>query len=888
MNSNFTRRRFLKTVVVSAGAVGAGGLIGCGSESSDHNGGVSFSSVDGGIVFPQSVASGDPKAGSIILWTRLGTSSSSDQSVTVQVASDSSFSGIVAQTSLTSSSSSDHCLKVKVTDLNTATTYYYRFITSDTSSRTGRFKTAAKGNVDTPVKFGFISCQDYVNGYYNTLLKFLEQDQLDSVDFIVHLGDYIYETTGDPSFQANVRPITFTDQDGALPLPNATSTTHYAAQSLSNYRQLYKTYRGDSILQQVHEKFAFINIWDDHEFSDDSWQDNATYTDGKSDEQNTTRKENSEQAFFEYTPIDIVPNTGSPEASGQISVDREDLYQSIISRQFRFGSNLNLMMTDFRTFRPDHLIAEDAFPGSVVVNEAGLGGTLLTLVSLSSIAYCDPTAPDPLGNSNDGLVAAYQAVAAITDPATQAATLTATTHSVAPGLGLPQYIDIHDIAGDTNTTVMINQVATPVPIAAYLGFLNSFLPSAYAAELGIAPTDQSIVDRVAAIIGDGTSSVLIDTTTINAFLSVAGVINNLNPNFTTTGFPTLSDPVNAAANPASPTNINGYTVSDSALEYGISYSFLGKQDLFAANGIGARYNVVKNTYDLYTAYLSAVAGNTSYDNAWGDAQQTSILINLTVSNATWNVLGSSTSFTSMVLDASTDSCTGQDSALRQTLDGNMLSDAMPNAKFYLNVDQWDGFPFRRTVLMDDPTGAIGANNLKTLKGADTIIISGDIHATFATDHGANTDGNRAIEFTTPAVSSGNFGSFVTGAVATIVDAATGDDGVDAVDIGTAAALTASLTAFMKEGNANINYNNNAVNGVATVSVTSTTLTTTFHHIATGVMPGSVAAQDPTSDFFNNLVTSHYDDPTALTWTTREFQVTKTDGKNGVLTDTTTT
>ncbi len=884
MNSNFTRRRFLKTVVVSAGAVGAGGLAGCGSDSSDHGSSISFSSVDEGTIFPQSVASGDPKANSIILWTRLETSSS-DQSVIVQVANDSSFSSIIAQTSLTSSSTSDHCIKVKVTDLQNATTYYYRFITSDTSSRTGRFKTAAKGNVDTPVKFGFVSCQDYVNGYYNTLLKFLEQDQLDSVDFIVHLGDYIYETTGDPSFQANVRPITFTDQDGALPLPSATATTHFAAQSLSNYRQLYKTYKGDSILQQVHEKFAFINIWDDHEFSDDSWQDNATYTDGKANEQNTTRKENSEQAFFEYTPIDIVPNTGGPEASGQISVDRNDLYQSIISRQFRFGSNLNLMMSDFRTFRPDHLIAEDAFPGSVVVNEAGLGGTLLTLVSLNSIAFCDPTAPNPGGNSNDALVAAFQGVAGITDPATQAATLTATTHAVAPGLGLPQYIDIHDIAGSITTTVMINQTATPVPIAAYLGFLSAFLPNAYAAELGIAPTDQSIVDRVAAIIGDGTTSVLIDTTTINAFLALAGVVNNLNPNFTTTGFPTLSDPVNAATNPASPTNINGFTISDEALKYGISYSFLGKQSLFAANGIGARYNVVKNTYDLYTAYLSAVVGNTSYDNAWGDAQQTNILINLSISNATWNVLGSSTSFTSMVLDASTDSCTGQDSILRQTLDTNMLSSALPKAKVYLNVDQWDGFPFRRTVLMDDPTGAIASNGLKTLKGADTIIISGDIHASFATDHGANTNGNRAIEFTTPAVSSGNFGSFVTGAIATVVDT---DDVIGLDDITTGATLSAGLTTFIKEGNSSINYNNNAVNGVATVSVTSTTLTTTFHHVATGVLPGGVAKQDPTSDFFNSLVTSHYDDPTALTWTTREFQVTKTDGKNGELIDVTPT
>ncbi|OUR92500.1 hypothetical protein A9Q81_16235 [Gammaproteobacteria bacterium 42_54_T18] len=864
MNSNFTRRRFLKTVVVSAGAVGASSLVGCGSENAGHSdsGGVSFSSVDEGAIFPQSVASGDPKSGSIILWTRLGTNSTSDQTVTVEVAADSSFSSIVAQTSLTSSSSSDHCLKVKVTDLNSATTYYYRFITSDTSSRTGRFKTAAKGNVDTPVKFGFISCQDYINGYYNTLLKFLEQDQLDSVDFIVHLGDYIYETTGDPSFQANVRPITFTDQDGALPLPNVTTPTHYAAQSLSNYRQLYKTVKGDSILQQVHEKFAFINIWDDHEFSDDSWQDNATYTDGVADEQNTTRKENSEQAFFEYTPIDIVPNTGGPEASGQISVDADNLYQSIISRQFRFGSNLNLMMSDFRTFRPDHVIPEDSYPGKVIIPELELGYTLISSFFAGALTACSA---DPATDAAADFI--YDTVATLVGPITVNPAFDPTNP-----FALIDPVDIQSMVHDTlgpalNGSLVLQYVDIDDPTyAAYKAVMQGVVSQQYLAA-GVAAAD--VAAKVALRI---TGRMAVDF---------------------------INGTVVAAGNPVP-------LLADATFEYGMTYAQLGRDtsSVVSSNGIGSRYNVVKDTYDIYTLYLSTVAPvlhplstdpdyiDPNYDNAWGDAQQTSILINMSVSNATWNVLGSSTSFTSMVLDAKTNACTGVGSQLRQVLDGAGLGAAFPQAQIYLNVDQWDGFPIRRRILMDDPTGAIAANGLKTLKGADTIIISGDIHATFATDHGANASGNRAIEFTTPGVSSGNFATFVTGAVASIVDAATANDGVDAGDLAISESLTTNLTTFIEEGNPLITHNNNAVNGVAIVDVTSTTLTTTFHHLATGITPGVFAAQNPASDFYTNLVTSYYDssataynaDQTALAWTSKSFSVTKVDGKNGALTE----
>ena len=47
-----------------------------------------------------------------------------------------------------------------------------------------------------------------------------------------------------------------------------------------------------------------IAIWDDHEFSDDSHGDVATYEDGQSDETEPDRRAAADQAWFEFMPVD--------------------------------------------------------------------------------------------------------------------------------------------------------------------------------------------------------------------------------------------------------------------------------------------------------------------------------------------------------------------------------------------------------------------------------------------------------------------------------------------------------------------------------------------------------------------------------------------------------
>jgi alkaline phosphatase D len=375
LSQKLHRRTILKSIV----AVAATTAFGCSDEVTTAQ-----QAAASRKFFPQSVASGDPRPDSVVLWTRAVDDAHGhapgDTVVTLEVSKEEGFGALVLKLDgLRALATHDNALKVKVTNLEPRTTYYYRFIFEHDGERyispVGRTKTAPAAGDDVPVKFVFASCQDYVGRYFNSWSRLLQLDE--EVDFIVFLGDYIYETTGDPAFQnANtLRDVTFSDPAGAITQKNGIFQ-YLAASSLSNYRDVYKNLRADPVFQQVHERYPFIVMWDDHEFSDDCWQSNATYEDGRRLEKQDERKVNAEQAFFEYIPLDVTGTAGE----GAIDVDSEPKFpNSKIYRDFEFGKNLKLIVTDYRTYRPDHLIPEDAYPGKVEMDKNVLAGTIAGL-----------------------------------------------------------------------------------------------------------------------------------------------------------------------------------------------------------------------------------------------------------------------------------------------------------------------------------------------------------------------------------------------------------------------------------------------------------------------------------------------------------------------------
>lgn len=442
------RRNFLKLSVAAAGALLPGA---CYRDALDP---AVLSEEESAKYFPQSVASGDPRPDSVVLWVRAFDPEQPDEvsELELVLALNEDLTEQVALSSdsqiLVTSAETDHCLMVRIGGLEPATTYYYRFryrqLTGIAESRIGRTRTAPKLDATEPVRFAVMSCQDYVGKYFHVARHVAEAD----VDFVLHLGDYVYETTGDPSFQSESgeRSVTFSAPEEALELSRGESS-FLAARSLSNYRDLYKTYRSDPDLQALHERHPIIAIWDDHEFSDDSHGDVATYRDGTVDESSPARRAAADQAWSEYMPVDYTPRADkSATVATKLDQDAEFPENFAVYRSFVFGQHLELVLTDLRRFRPDHLVPEDAPPGAVFLT-AEEAAELLEEVPEDLVPYVDLESfadgaylqvlqdnAEALGITAESLTGSYSAVWINGALATLSAS------------GLPEPIDLEDTA----------------------------------------------------------------------------------------------------------------------------------------------------------------------------------------------------------------------------------------------------------------------------------------------------------------------------------------------------------------------------------------------------------------------------------------------------------
>lgn len=390
------RRDFLKlagTFFVSASMPGV--LTSC-----IHGGGNAASHV-----FRQGVASGDPRSTSVVLWTRVEPKHMLLTSffVTAEVALDEDFTTLVLQETLEVTTASDYTLRVIVEGLQPDTFYFYRFfVDSDTVSPTGRTLTAPSISDTKPIHFAFVCCQDRIHGFYNAYRRLINDDLAAPADkqirFILHLGDFIYETRNDPlqiPLDESLNPISegLIDQHGQPrdipPFPGGGETTSRIkyANTLDDYRHLYKNYLLDPDLQAARARWPFICVWDDHEFSDDCWQTEANYNDtgegSGTDEPSQRRKVAANQAWFEYTPVNFINQEGvdadlqhakefefvDVNETANVTIDEENFVNNAdnvaainsitIYRSFHFGQWMELVLTDNRSYRSDHPIPED-------------------------------------------------------------------------------------------------------------------------------------------------------------------------------------------------------------------------------------------------------------------------------------------------------------------------------------------------------------------------------------------------------------------------------------------------------------------------------------------------------------------------------------------------
>lgn len=305
-SSSVSRRRFLQSA--TAGAVGVPvALSGCMN--------VRDQAVSAPVwAFGHGVASGDPLADGVIIWTRVTPDHDSNPGTEVfwVMATDAALTQMVASGSAVAEASRDYTVKTDVSGLQPATTYYYRFHLADgTQSPLGQTRTLPQGEVER-VSMAVCSCSNYPAGLFNAYRDMAYSD----AEVVLHLGDYIYE------YGSNEYPRA--DAQGRRPEPLQEILT------LADYRRRYAQYRQDEDLQRVHALKPFICIWDDHEIANDTWAGGAENHDDATEGDYFARRDAAVQAYHEWLPI----------RSGR---DRLKIYRS-----FDFGNLLSLHMLETR------------------------------------------------------------------------------------------------------------------------------------------------------------------------------------------------------------------------------------------------------------------------------------------------------------------------------------------------------------------------------------------------------------------------------------------------------------------------------------------------------------------------------------------------------------
>jgi alkaline phosphatase D len=209
--------------------------------------------------FHHGVASGDPLTDRVILWTRVTTA---EESVPVrwQVARDAALTDVVAEGTASARAENDHTVHVDACGLERGTTYHYRFTVAGAASPSGRTKTLAADG--SRLRFAFCSCAKYNAGFFNAYAAIADHDEL---DFLLHLGDYIYEASNTPP----------KSQTPGADIGRAFDPLG-ECRTLDDYRRRYAQYRRDPDVQRLHERLPMIATLDDHELADGAWAGGST------------------------------------------------------------------------------------------------------------------------------------------------------------------------------------------------------------------------------------------------------------------------------------------------------------------------------------------------------------------------------------------------------------------------------------------------------------------------------------------------------------------------------------------------------------------------------------------------------------------------------------
>jgi alkaline phosphatase D len=332
--------------------------------------------------YPQGVASADPHPDSVIVWTRRPpVSDSVPKELTVEIAEDSTFRKIVAVSKARLSAESDWTCRILAAGLKPGHEYWYRFTDEHGfGSRVGRTLTAPAERDGRAVSFAFVSCQNMQQGAANAYRRMIWEDEQKSagerLSFVLHLGDFVYEVVWYPEdrpqgyYSRRLRDIVRYERGEKI-------RDFHVPTTVEDYRALYRAYLLDPDLQDARARWPFVCMWDNHEFSWKGWQSQQNFAGVRPAQ---TRKVAANQAWFEYQPARVtkpgnalVDRYEAPAVSNAAiqAFDENGLglepgnLQAINSlklfRSFRYGRNVDLILTDNRSFRSEPVVDQSTF-----------------------------------------------------------------------------------------------------------------------------------------------------------------------------------------------------------------------------------------------------------------------------------------------------------------------------------------------------------------------------------------------------------------------------------------------------------------------------------------------------------------------------------------------
>ena len=243
--------------------------------------------------FALGVASGRPRAESVVLWTRLLFGDEDREvganavRVQVEVFADAALKHRVQKMEAVTDTNRAHSVHVHLQHLQPSTDYWYRFSQGNASSVVGHTRTAPALNADVlKLRIALSSCQHYEQGQFIAHAEIAKQ----KLDFVLFMGDYIYESS-------NAQYAT-RKHNGEEP------------KTLTQYRERYEQYKRDPMLQAAHAAHPWVLMWDDHEVVNDYANDqDRNYTDPQ---QMLLRRAAAYQAYFEHQPLLLGPDKDNP------------------------------------------------------------------------------------------------------------------------------------------------------------------------------------------------------------------------------------------------------------------------------------------------------------------------------------------------------------------------------------------------------------------------------------------------------------------------------------------------------------------------------------------------------------------------------------------------